>query len=155
MKVLATVLTILSTVGLAQVSAQTIADYVAGEDDFSTLFAALQASGLAETLAGEGPFTVFAPTNEAFDVLKSYSPGTLEAMLNGESPEVLEDILLYHVASGVITSDDIANGLTSVESLQGENITLSASTDSMPAMVDGYSTIITTGVPLDNGVSTT
>ncbi len=71
---------------------------------FSTLAAALEAAGLIETLQGEGPFTVFAPTDEAFAALPD---GLLDALLLPENVEVLKSILLFHVISSVMVPSDV------------------------------------------------
>lgn len=94
-------------------------------DDFSTLVQAVETAGLADALSGEGPFTVFAPTNEAFadlDELLSdrYSLG-LADLLEPENRDLLTDVLTYHVVPGAaVTSGDIPNGVTVVDSLAGE-----------------------------------
>jgi uncharacterized surface protein with fasciclin (FAS1) repeats len=90
---------------------------VAEEDgNFTTLLDALDAANLTDTLEGEGPFTVFAPTDDAFDALPS---GTLDALLNNTT--ALREILLYHVTDERLTSEDVAD-LTNITTLQGEDI---------------------------------
>lgn len=113
-----------STVGLAAVASQanatpqgsevrifaqnaTIVDVASGSDRFTTLVQALEAAGLADTLSSEGPFTVFAPTDEAFADLP---PGTLEALLQPENQDLLVEILRYHVVSGEVTSSELQTG---------------------------------------------
>lgn len=87
---------------------------------FNTLAAALEAAGLVETLQGEGPFTVFAPTDEAFAALPA---GLVDALLLPENVEILRDILLYHVVSGsTVTSDMVAAG--DVTMANGKNATI-------------------------------
>lgn len=86
---------------------QTIVGIAAGNDDFSTLVAAVTAAGLVETLSGEGPFTVFAPTNEAFAKLPE---GTVETLLKPENKEKLVAILTYHVVAGKVMAADVAPG---------------------------------------------
>lgn len=88
--------------------------------DFSTLVAAVQAAGLVETLQGEGPFTVFAPTNDAFAALPE---GLVDALLLPENVETLKAILTYHVVSGKVLAADVADG--EVPTVQGEPITIS------------------------------
>jgi uncharacterized surface protein with fasciclin (FAS1) repeats len=85
---------------------------------FNTLLAAAKAAGLAETLAGPGPFTVFAPTDEAFAALPA---GTVEALL--KDPARLKAILLYHVVSGTVMAKDVA-ALTSAKTLEGGTLTI-------------------------------
>lgn len=88
-------------------SAKTLTDLVVGSEDFSTLGAALKATGLDKTLDSKGPFTVFAPTNDAFDALPE---GTLESLLKPEAKEKLTNILLYHVVSGRVESSAVSTG---------------------------------------------
>ena len=77
-----------------------------------------QAAGLVETLEGKGPFTVFAPTDEAFAALPA---GTLDGLL--KDPEALKQVLLYHVVSGAVTADKVV-GLTSADSVEGSPIAI-------------------------------
>jgi uncharacterized surface protein with fasciclin (FAS1) repeats len=98
----------------------TIVDIAASDENFSTLVAAVDAAGLVETLSGEGPFTVFAPTNDAFDALPE---GVLDALLLPENEAVLTSILTYHVVAGEVTSDQITDG--DVATVEGQNVTLS------------------------------
>jgi len=98
--------------------AQTEEDIVSiasSNDDFSTLVQAVQAADLVETLQGEGPFTVFAPTNEAFAQLPEDS---VEFLLQPENKDLLVDVLTYHVVPGNVTSDQLETGM--VEALNGE-----------------------------------
>ena len=76
----------------------------AGNEDFSTLVAALQAAGLEDVLAGEGPYTVFAPTNEAFAALPE---GTVENLLKPENKDQLIAVLTYHVVPGAVYASDV------------------------------------------------
>jgi transforming growth factor-beta-induced protein len=86
---------------------------------FKTLLTAATAAGLVETLQGDGPFTVFAPTDEAFAALPA---GTLDGLL--ADPEALKKVLLYHVVSGKVTADQVV-GLTSADSVEGSPIAIS------------------------------
>jgi uncharacterized surface protein with fasciclin (FAS1) repeats len=122
-----------------------IAEIAAGDENFTTLVAALSAAGLVDTLAGEGNFTVFAPTNDAFAALPE---GTLDALL--EAPDgLLTQILLYHVVNGVARAEDVVN-LSGVETLNGESVAV--------AVVDGAvrlndsATVIATDITASNGV---
>jgi uncharacterized surface protein with fasciclin (FAS1) repeats len=99
----------------------TIVDVAVQAGTFKTLVAAVQAAGLVDTLSGPGPFTVFAPTDEAFNKLP---PGTVEALLK-DIPK-LKNILLYHVIAGKIMADDAAK-LTSAKTVQGQDIMIDAS----------------------------
>ena len=93
--------------------AGTIVEVAQSNDDFSTLVQAVVAAGLAETLSGEGPFTVFAPTNAAFEALPA---GLLEKLLLPENKETLVKILTYHVVpSKVMAADVMAGDVTTVE----------------------------------------
>lgn len=85
---------------------ETIVDLAAGNEDLSTLVTAVEEAGLVETLSGEGPYTVFAPTNEAFEALPE---GTLDDLL--ADPEgALTDVLTYHVVEGEVFSSDLTTG---------------------------------------------
>lgn len=90
----------------------------ASVDDFSTLVAAVKAAGLVETLQGDGPFTVFAPTNEAFAKLPE---GTLEELLKPENKSKLISILTYHVVPGKVMAADVVK-LDSAKTVQGSKI---------------------------------
>lgn len=98
-----------------------IVGLAAGNKDLSTLVAAVKAAGLVETLQSEGPFTVFAPTNEAFAALPA---GTLESLLKPENKDKLVKILTYHVVSGDIYSKNLKNGQTA-KTVEGEDIKVS------------------------------
>ena len=88
---------------------------------FTTLVAALKAAGLADVLDSNGPFTVFAPTDEAFAKLPE---GTIETLLKPENKDMLVGILTYHVVEGRVTSGQVVN-LTSAKTLQGDDIQIS------------------------------
>ena len=122
---------------------------VAESAGFNSLVAALNATNLVGPLQGEGPFTVFAPTDEAFNLLGS---DTLEALF--ASPEQLSQILLYHVVSGRILSTDLAEGM--VNTLQNENITIGRDcTDPMmcgPFFLNDGVGLVQTDVIASNGV---
>lgn len=115
------------TLGLVSACAETttpdIVEIAASNPDFSTLVAALDAAGLVATLKGPGPFTVFAPTNAAFDAL---APGTLDSLLLPENRARLTDVLTYHVVPGLITSDRLIGQKLRVASLQGQNLRIDA-----------------------------
>jgi len=117
-------LSILCVTGIAFGSAQAgekknIVEIAAGNEDFSTLVAAVKAAGLVEVLSGEGPFTVFAPTNDAFAALPE---GTVESLLEPENKDKLIAILTYHVVGAKVLSKDVAAG--EVETVQGSKITI-------------------------------
>ena len=98
-----------------------IIEIASGNDDFKTLTAAIKAAGLVETLKGDGPFTVFAPTDAAFAKLPE---GTLESLLKPEGLEQLRAILTGHVIAGTYSAEDVS-GLTEVKSVQGSTLPLS------------------------------
>ncbi|MEX0848358.1 MAG: fasciclin domain-containing protein [Ilumatobacteraceae bacterium] len=103
----------------APVAADDIVAIASSNPDFSTLVAAVGAAGLVETLQGPGPFTVFAPTNDAFAALPA---GLVDKLLLPENKDVLAQILTYHVVSGQVMAADVAAG--DVASVQGEPITI-------------------------------
>jgi uncharacterized surface protein with fasciclin (FAS1) repeats len=87
---------------------------------FNTLVAAVKAAGLVDTLKGPGPFTVFAPTDEAFAKLP---PGTLESLLKPENKAKLQKILTYHVVAGKVLAADVMK-LSSAKTVEGENVAI-------------------------------
>lgn len=95
-----------------------IVELAVGTESLSTLVTAVKAAGLVETLAGEGPFTVFAPTNEAFAALPD---GTLDMLLKPENKDKLIDVLTYHVVAAKVMSTDLSDGQTA-STVQGEDI---------------------------------
>lgn len=97
-----------------------IVDTAIAAGSFKTLAAALQAAGLVDTLKGKGPFTVFAPTDEAFAKLPA---GTVEDLLKPENKEKLRAILLYHVVAGKVTSKEVVK-LNSAKTVNGEPVSI-------------------------------
>ncbi len=124
--------------------AGTIVEVASDNPDFSTLVAAVTAAGLAETLGAEGPYTVFAPTNAAFEALPE---GTLDALLKPENKEVLTQILTYHVVEGEVMSTDIQPG--KVPTVEGEDLTIKV--DGSTVTVNG-ATVEAADVEASNGV---
>jgi len=125
----------------------TVVDIATSSDDFSTLVAALSEAGLVETLQGDGPFTVFAPTNAAFEKALADLGITAEELLARED---LADILTYHVVPGkVMAADAIAADGTEVASVQGDTIAVSVVDGSV--MVDA-ATVTTADLEAGNGV---
>ena len=96
-----------------------IVDIAASNPNFSTLVAAIEAAGLVETLKGPGPFTVFAPTNDAFAALPA---GTVETLLLPENQDQLVSVLTYHVVPGAITSDQLVGQRLDVATVQGGTV---------------------------------
>ena len=111
---------------------------------FTTLLTAATAAGLVETLQGEGPYTVFAPTDEAFAALPE---GTLEGLL--ADPEALKQILLYHVVSGKVTSDQVVE-LTTADSVAGPAIAIAVKDGTV--YLNDTTKVVTTDIETSNGV---
>ncbi len=96
-----------------------IVEIAASNDQFSTLVAAVSAAGLVDTLEGDGPFTLFAPTNDAFAALPA---GTVENLLKPENKDQLVKVLTYHVVPGAVTSDQLAGKRIDVATVQGQTV---------------------------------
>lgn len=128
----------------AMADAGTIVDVAAGNPDFSTLVAAVEAAGLVETLSGTGPFTVFAPTNEAFEALPA---GVLDTLLLPENKETLTKVLTYHVVPGEVTSDLVTAG--DVATVEGSTIAI---TTDGGVKINGTTTVTAVDVEASNGV---
>jgi len=128
------------------VESNDIVDTAVAAGQFKTLAAALEAAGLIEALKGNGPFTVFAPTDEAFAKLPA---GTVETLLKPENKEKLKAVLLYHVVSGIVTADQVTklNG-QSVKTLQGSSIKVKTAHG---VRVDNAN-VIQTDIKASNGV---
>jgi uncharacterized surface protein with fasciclin (FAS1) repeats len=131
----------------AEMSSDTpdIVALASSNDDLSTLVSAVQAAGLVETLQGDGPFTVFAPTNAAFEALPE---GTLENLLKPENKQQLADILTYHVVSGEVMSTDLSDGMTA-ETVEGSEIEVGIDGESVT--ISG-ATVVAADVDASNGV---
>ena len=134
-----------------------IVGVAAGNENFSTLVAAVKAAGLVDTLSGEGPFTVFAPVNAAFEKLPE---GTLDGLLKPESKGTLTSILTYHVVAGNVKAADVVkaiqdnNGSFAITTVQGNTLTASLDGENV-ILTDakgGTSTIVLTDVAASNGV---
>lgn len=121
-----------------------IVELAVGTDALSTLVAAVKAAGLVETLQGEGPFTVFAPTNEAFAALPA---GTLESLLLPENKDQLIAILTYHVVAGKVMSTDLSDGMKAA-TVNGAEVTI---TTADGAKVNGAS-VVSADIEASNGV---
>jgi uncharacterized surface protein with fasciclin (FAS1) repeats len=128
----------------------TIVDVASGNPDFSTLVTAVTAADLAETLSGEGPYTVFAPTNAAFEALPS---GTLDELTMPENKDTLTAILTYHVVAGEVLSGDLTDG-QEVETVQGETLTVGVTDDGVTLTDASGNTVnvVTADVEASNGV---
>ena len=135
----------------------TIVDVASGDDSFSTLVAAVTAAKLGETLSGEGPFTVFAPTNDAFGKLPE---GTVET-LTTEDTDTLTSILTYHVVEGAIDAETLVTAITdageegyAITTVGGGTLTATA-VDGAVVLTDaagGTATVTATDVEASNGL---
>jgi uncharacterized surface protein with fasciclin (FAS1) repeats len=121
-----------------------IVDTAVEAGSFGTLVAAVQAAGLVETLKGEGPFTVFAPTDEAFAALPA---GTVEDLLKPENKDKLAAILTYHVVPGKVMSTDLTNGMKAATA-QGGEVTIMTEGG---VMVDNAN-VVSADIEASNGV---
>ncbi|MCJ1902917.1 MULTISPECIES: fasciclin domain-containing protein [Paracoccus] len=110
---------LLAGAAMAQDATSDIVDTAVAAGDFTTLVAAVQAAGLVDTLKGEGPFTVFAPTDAAFAALPE---GTVDTLLMPENRDQLVSILTYHVVPGAVMSSDLTEGMTAA-TVQGGDVT--------------------------------
>jgi len=128
--------------GTDAAAAGTIVDVAASNPDFSTLVTAVQAAGLAETLSGEGPFTVFAPTNDAFAAVPAE---VLDKLLADK--EALTKVLTYHVLPGQVMAADVTPG--DATTLEGSTVTIS---DDAGTLKIGDAAIVATDVAASNGV---
>lgn len=108
----------------AEPTSKNLVEQASSNDQFQTLTAAIEAAGLTEALSAEGPYTVFAPTDEAFAALPE---GVLEQLLQPENRDTLVQLLKYHVVSGAVTSDKIKSG--DVETLAGESLAIQLGSD--------------------------
>ncbi|MFW6210288.1 MAG: fasciclin domain-containing protein [Patescibacteria group bacterium] len=118
----------------------------ADTESLSTLVTAVTAAELVTTLQGEGPFTVFAPTNAAFDALPA---GTLDTLLMSENQADLQAVLAYHVVPGSYTAADLTSGMT-LETVSGETITVTTSESGVT--LNDNATVATADVMTSNGV---
>lgn len=134
-----------------------VVDVAAGSKDHTTLVAAVKAAKLVETLKGSGPFTVFAPTNAAFDKLPT---GTVDNLLKPESLAMLGNILTYHVISGNLDAESIMSAIKAgggkaiLPTIGGETLIASIEAGKVILMdgKGGKSTVITTDLKANNGV---
>ncbi|MEM6383703.1 MAG: fasciclin domain-containing protein [Pseudomonadota bacterium] len=121
-----------------------IVDTAVAAGSFETLVAAVQAAGLVETLKGEGPFTVFAPTDDAFAALPE---GTVESLLMEENRDQLIAILTYHVVPGKVMSSDLS-GEMMVGTVEGSEVTIDATSG---VTINGAN-VVTADIEASNGV---
>ena len=130
----------------------TIVEIASGDERFSTLAAAVSAAGLAETLSGPGPFTVFAPTNDAFAALPA---GTVETLLKPENKQQLTDVLLYHVDDRKLLASGIPHGSNYFKPLLSSQRLCITNSGTAVTIADGTgetATVIVADIAADNGV---
>jgi len=135
----------------------TVVDVAVGNENFSTLVTALKAADLVSALQADGPFTVFAPTNSAFEKIDS---ATLNSLLEKKNQKALANILTYHVVSGKLVASDVVsalkqgNGKVELKALNGETLTVMQKDDKILLMDQkgNYSEITATDVMGSNGV---
>jgi uncharacterized surface protein with fasciclin (FAS1) repeats len=126
-------------------SAKNVVQVAIGSKDHTTLVAAVKAAELVDALSNAGPFTVFAPTNAAFDKLPA---GTVDGLLKPEKKDALTDILQYHVSVGVFKEDMLQDGQT-IGQVNGGNITISKKDGKIK--INGVANVIAT-IPASNGI---
>lgn len=125
---------------------KSVVDVAAGDDRFETLVQAVQAADLAETLSGEGPFTVFAPTDDAFAKLPE---GTVENLLKPENRDQLRAILTYHVVPEEVPSSAIAGKTVQADTVNGKPLAIDASGGGVKV---GNANVVAADVSASNGV---
>jgi uncharacterized surface protein with fasciclin (FAS1) repeats len=123
--------------GAAMYPTKNIVENAVNSKDHTTLVAAVKAAGLVDTLEGPGPFTVFAPTNEAFDKLPA---GTVDTLLKPDNLDQLKKILTYHVVAGKMTSKDIAKA---IKAGGGKAVLTTVEGGKLTAMMDGGKLVLT------------
>lgn len=126
-------------------SQKNVVQIAVGSKDHTTLVAAVKAAELVDVLSNTGPFTVFAPTNAAFDLLPA---GTVDGLLKPEKKEDLADILQYHVSVGVYKEEQLQDG-QSLGQVNGSNITISKKDGK--TIINGNATIVAS-IPASNGI---
>lgn len=135
----------LAAFGQSATKAMDIVDTAVSAGSFKTLVAAVKAAGLVDTLKGEGPFTVFAPTDEAFGKLPE---GTIDDLLKPENKAKLQAILTYHVVPGKVMAADVA-GIESAKTVNGQDLSIAVEGDAV--MVD-KAKVIKADILCSNGV---
>lgn len=140
----ATAAALVATATFAMDAKKDIVDTAVAAGDFGTLVAAVEAAGLVDTLKGDGPFTVFAPTDEAFSALPE---GTVESLLLPENKDQLVAILTYHVVPGKVMSTDLSDDMAAA-TVQGSEVMIDLDNG---VMVDG-ATVVAADIETSNGV---
>ncbi|MFY0662859.1 MAG: fasciclin domain-containing protein [Shimia sp.] len=152
LKLKTTIAAVALSVSAAASHANTIVDIAVGDDRFSTLVAAVTAAGLADTLSGPGPFTVYAPVNDAFAALPA---GTVDTLLKPENKQQLTDVLLYHVDDRKLTADMIPAGSNYFKPLlASERLCITSGADGV-MIADGtgeMANVVIANIEADNGV---
>lgn len=136
---------LMMTAGVASAQEMNIVETAVEAGTFNTLVAAVEAAGLVDVLTDEGPFTVFAPTDEAFAALPE---GTVENLLLPENIDTLVAILTYHVIPGAVMSGDIAGQTLHVETVQGGELAI----DATDGVMVNEATVIAADIVASNGV---
>lgn len=144
-KTLGLVLALALPLAGARAETKDVVDVAAGNGSFNTLVTAIKAADLVDTLKGPGPFTVFAPTDEAFAKLPE---GTLEDLLKPENKQKLVELLTYHVVPSKIMAADIAGKKTKAKTVEGDELTVDATSG---VKID-EATVTTADVAASNGV---
>ncbi|MEI4261142.1 fasciclin domain-containing protein [Roseovarius sp. D0-M9] len=136
--------TALAMPAFAENHSKDIVDTAVEAGSFTTLVAAVEAAGLVDTLKGEGPFTVFAPTDEAFAALPE---GTVDDLLKPENKDQLTSILTYHVVPGKVMSTDLSNDMTAA-TVEGSDVTIMTE----DGVMVNDATVTTADIEASNGV---
>lgn len=155
----AQVRTLIACLALVTASVSALADHHGKKDivdtavaskEFTTLVAAIKAATLVEALKGDGPFTVFAPTDKAFESLEKSKPGTIAALLKPENKKMLQDILKYHVVAGKVMAADVVKMKdgTKVKTLNGSEFKLGLK----DGVMINNAKVIKTDIACKNGV---
>ena len=142
---LTTTVALVGTTALADGHSKDIVDTAAAAGSFGTLLAAAEAAGLVDTLKGDGPFTVFAPTDDAFAALPD---GTVETLLKPENKDQLIAVLTYHVVPGKVTSSQVVE-LDSATTVNGQNVDIRVNDGAV--MIDN-ATVAKVDIMASNGV---
>jgi uncharacterized surface protein with fasciclin (FAS1) repeats len=133
--------------GASEAAQSSIVEIAVSDENFSTLVAALQAADLVGALSGDGPFTVFAPTNDAFAALPA---GTVDTLLQPENKDQLTAVLTYHVLATELFAEGTAAGTYELETLQGDTVTVVV--DSHGAVTVDGANVIAADIDASNGV---
>lgn len=139
-----TAATLMTGPALADGHSKDIVDTAVGAGSFNTLVAAVKAAGLVDTLKSDGPFTVFAPTDEAFAALPE---GTVESLLEPENKDQLTAILTYHVVPGKVLSSDLSDGMMAA-TVQGDKVTIGT----MGGVTVDSANVVSADIEASNGV---